>query len=115
MPCLCFQERSSEAEYYRQEVNPNCVTLTVPIHIIMCLSEKSPPELISQLWDFREEVIKYLSTKIFSDIHPNLINLEYMGASALESIEWRTGNKYNDNSDFMADSIAIKYNLEYTL
>lgn len=115
LPCLCFQERSSEAEYYKQTVQANCITLTIPIQILLCIPYKSNSQLISMLWKFREEIMIYLKNKIPQDINPHLTNLRYHGASALESIMWKTGNKYNDNSDFMCSTIAIYYNMEYTI
>lgn len=115
LPCLCFQERTSEADVYRQSLQINCISLTVPIEILLCIPVKSPPQLISQLWDFREAIIKYIGEKIPSDINDNLIALHFVGASPLESIEYKTGNNYNDNSDFMCSTIAIFYNMEYSI
>ena len=114
-PCICFQESSSEAEYWQQSVGAGCITLTVPIEILLCTSEKTPPELIAQLWDFREEVIKFLNNQIVSDIHPSIESLKYRGASALESIEWQVILEYNDNKEIMINNIAIKYLLSYNI
>ena len=115
LPCICFQEASSEAEYWQQSVNMGCIDLVVPIEILLCTSEKTPPELISQLWDFREEVIKHLANITPADVHSHLTDLKYQGASALESIEWRVLTEYNDNKEVMMNIIAIKYLMSYNL
>lgn len=92
-----------------------CIDLAVPIEILLCTPEKTPPELISQLWKFREEVIKHLADITPQSIHPNLNDLDYQGASALESIEWKVLTEYNDNKEVMVNIIAVKYLLKYSL
>lgn len=115
LPCLCFQERSSESEYYKQTLQANCITLTIPIQILLCIPYKNDSQLISGLWRFREEVMSFLNTKIPQDINPHLTALHYHGASALESIMFKTGKNFNDDNDFMCSTIAIYYDMEYVL
>jgi len=100
---------------WKQSVNMGCITLAVPIEILLCTSEHTPPELISQLWNFREEIIRHLADAIPTDIHANLEDLSYRGASALESIEWRVLTEYNDNKEVMMNIIAVKYLMTYNL
>lgn len=115
LPCICFQEASSEAEMWKQSINMGCITLSIPIEILVCTDVQTPPEVISQLWDYREEIVKHLATVIPSNIHPNLEDLEYKGAGALEKIEIRALTEYNDNKEVMMNIMAVRYLLSYNL
>lgn len=114
LPCITFQEFDSDPDYYKQEMGMGCTTLTLPIQIILCIPEKDTSKLISYLWDFREELTKKFSRMMFRDIHPNLANMEYVGSSALKSIEF-IAFKFNDNKEFSCSSIAVKFLLTYDL
>ena len=114
LPCLVFQEFDSDPDYYKQENSMGCVTLTLPIQIILCIPFKDTSKLIADLWNFREAITKKLSNVMFSDIHPNLVQMKYVGSSALKSIEF-VAFDYNDQEQFMCSSIAVKFLLTYDL
>jgi len=114
LPCLVFQEFDSDPDYYKQENSMGCVTLTLPIQIILCIPFKDTSKLIADLWNFREAITIKFSNVMFRDIHPNLVEMKYVGSSALKSIEF-TAFDYNDNEVFMCSSIAVKFLLTYDL
>lgn len=114
LPCLVFQEFDSDPDYYRQENSMGCVTLTLPIQIILCIPFKDTSKLIADLWNFREAITTKFSNVMFKDIHPNLVNMKYVGSSALKSIEF-VAFDYNDQEQFMCSSIAVKFLLTYDL
>lgn len=114
LPCLVFQEFDSDPDYYKQENSMGCVTLTLPIQIILCIPFKDSSKLIADLWNFREAITKKLSNVMFKDIHPNLVQMKYVGSSALKSIEF-VAFDYNDQEQFMCSSIAVKFLLTYDL
>lgn len=114
LPCLVFQEFDSDPDYYKQENSMGCITLTLPIQIILCIPFKDTSKLIADLWNFREAITIKLSNVMFKDIHPNLVNMKYVGSSALKSIEF-VAFDYNDQEQFMCSSIAVKFLLTYDL
>lgn len=114
LPCLVFQEFDSDPDYYKQENSMGCVTLTLPIQIILCIPFKDSSKLIADLWNFREAITMKFSNVMFKDIHPNLVQMKYVGSSALKSIEF-VAFDYNDQEQFMCSSIAVKFLLTYDL
>lgn len=114
LPCIVFQEFDSDPDYYKQENAMGCTTLTLPIQIILCIPIKDTSKLIADLWNFREILTKKFGNTMFCDIHPNLVEMKYVGSSALKSIEFRAFD-YNDNEVFMCSSIAVKFLLKYTI
>ena len=114
LPCIVFQEFDSDPDYYKQENSMGCTTLTLPIQIILCIPFKDTSKLIADLWNFREVLTKKFGNVMFKDIHPNLVNMEYVGSSALKSIEF-VAFDYNDQEQFMCSSIAVKFLLTYDL
>lgn len=100
---------------WQQSVNMGCINLLIPIEIILILSEKTPSELIAQLWDFREAIIRHLADVAPQTIHPKLDDLQYEGASPVDSIDWRVLTEYNDNKEVMVSLVAVKYLLSYSL
>lgn len=114
LPCLVFQEFDSDPDYYKQENSMGCITLTLPIQIILCIPFKDTSNLIADLWNFREAITRKFSDVMFRDIHPNLVQMKYVGSSALKSIEF-VAFDYNDQEQFMCSSIAVKFLLTYDL
>ena len=114
LPCICFQEFDSDPDYYQQQNNMGCTTLTIPVQIILCIPFKDTSKLISDLWNFREILTKRFGNMMFKDVHPNLVEMKYVGSSALASIEFLAFD-YNDNEKFMCSTIAVKFLLKYDL
>lgn len=113
MPCMCFQVETTSEDYEQAGLNPDCRTLTKQVSILSCIDIIESSKAIKELWDYEELLIKSIRKVLPCEIHEDLMSINYVSSTPLDSLWIHTTDKNED--ECFCNSLTVTFDLEYAI
>lgn len=114
VPCISFKIKYADDNSEKKTINPSCSSIYRYIDIMLHTRNKNQGELEMELLDFDENIWKTLNEIYPNDLHPNLINIKYVGSLEPSALYFQMFRQ-NYKEEWFSNVITIRYELEYNI
>ena len=112
LPAICF--RTGRKEVVNNSIN--CREYNRGLEIRLCTKELDKPQLLSDLFDFEEQLIKTINNAAIAGDCLSSYEISETGANRISALMWNARNEGGQyDYTFFCNMLVIKFNIRYTI